>query len=157
MRIALKTLLAPAAALMLSPFIAASAGFAHDRLTVPAEERIIPWSGELPVCETPAVLSSIQTRFASREQKFWDSSLRIAGFENVRHVALRPWGPAYIPRRFCRAVALVDDGRRVTKRHVNYVIVEDLGFTGWGYGVHWCVTGVERHRHAAPDCRMLQP
>jgi len=156
MRIALKTVLAAAAALMLLP-LAATESAAQSRLTVPAEEREVPWRGELPVCETPAVLGNIQTRFAAREQGFWASPLRIVGYENVRHVAHRPWGSAYIPRRYCSAVAHVDDGHRVTRRNVNYVIVEDLGFTGWGYGVQWCVTGVERHRHAAPDCRLMKP
>ena len=157
MRISFRTMLAAAAALMLLPLAAVTQSGAQDRLTVPAEQRQLPWRGELPVCESPAVLSDIQTRFAAREQGFWASPLRIVGYENVRHVALRPWGSAYIPRRFCSAVAHVDDGHRTTRRTVNYVIVEDLGFTGWGYGVQWCMTGVERHRHAAPDCRLMRP
>jgi hypothetical protein len=154
MRISLKTLATSLITALLLPLAAQAADV---RRAPPAEVRVAPQVERLPACETPAVLSNIQNRFASREQKFWDSPLRIAGYEDVRHVANRPWGADYIPRRYCSATAHVDDGQRVTKRSVHYVIVEDLGFAGHGYGVQWCVTGVERHFHAAPGCRLMMP
>jgi hypothetical protein len=154
MRISFKTLATSLVTALLLPLAAQAADL---RRAPPAEVRVAPQVDRLPACETPAVLSNIQNRFASREQKFWNSPLRIVAYEDIRHVANRPWGEAFIPRRFCSATAHVDDGQRVTARRVNYVIVEDLGFAGHGYGVQWCVTGVERHLHAAPNCRMMMP
>jgi hypothetical protein len=153
MRISFRTLATSIITALLLPLAANAADIRRAPPAAPAVAQV----DRLPACETPAVLSNIQNRFASREQKFWDSPLRIAGYEDVRHVANRPWGADYIPRRFCSATAHVDDGQRVTRRSVHYVIVEDLGFAGHGYGVQWCVTGVERHFHAAPGCRLMMP
>ena len=55
------------------------------------------------------------------------SDLRILDFENVREIAFRPWAGGTIPRRFCRADAIVSDGR---KRPIYYSIVEDGGLIG---------------------------
>lgn len=154
MRISLKTLAASLITALLLPLAAQAADL---RRAPAAEVRAVPHVERLPVCETPAVLANIQKEFAYREAKFWNSSLRVVGYENIRHVALNPWGGDHIPRRYCSATAHVDDGHRVTERRVNYVILEDLGFAGHGYGVQWCVTGVERHLHAAPNCRMMMP
>jgi hypothetical protein len=154
MRISSKALAAGIATALMLPLVAQAADL---RRAPPAEARLIGPADTLPACETPAVLGNIQNRFASREQRFWDSPLRIVGYEDVRHVAHRPWGAAYIPRRFCAATALVDNGTEVRRHRVNYVIAEELGFAGYGYGVQWCVTGVERHLHAAPNCRMMMP
>jgi hypothetical protein len=154
MRISSKALATTVAAILLLPFAAQAADLGR---APPAGARLIGPADTLPACETPAVLGNIQTRFAKRESRFWDSPLRIVSYEDVRHVAHRPWGAAYIPRRFCSATALVDHGTEVRRHRVNYVIAEDLGFASYGYGVQWCVTGVERHRHAAPDCRMMMP
>ena len=154
MRISFRTLATSLITALLLPLAAQAADL---RRAPPAEVRVVPHEDTLPACETPAVLAEIQKEFAYREAKFWNSSLRVVGYENIRHVALRPWGPAYIPRRYCTATAQVNDGLRVTEQRVNYVILEDLGFAGYGYNVHWCVTGVERHLHAAPDCRLMTP
>jgi hypothetical protein len=151
MRISFKTLATSFIAAMLLPLAAQAADLRRAPAAAPAH------AGTLPACETPAVLSNIQSRFAKREQRFWDSPLRIVGYEDIRHVAYRPWGEAFIPRRFCSARVQVDDGQRISERRVNYVIVEDIGFAGHGYGVQWCVSGVERHFHAAPDCRLMMP
>jgi len=61
------------------------------------------YSGVVPACDTPSALSLIQSRFATTESRFWNSSLTIDSFEHVREIAFRPWGEEYIPRRYCRA------------------------------------------------------
>ena len=70
------------------------------------------YDGVLPPCEFRYVLERIQTRFGSKEGRFWNSDLRIVGFDQVRETAFRPWAPQTIPRRFCSAVALTSDGQR---------------------------------------------
>jgi hypothetical protein len=106
----------------------------------------------LPACESG--LGTIVSQFAEKEGRFWNSSLQILGFERVRQIAYRPWAPGTIPRRFCRAVALVSDHRKHT---VYYWIGEDTGFVGATWGVRWCVVGLDRNWAYNPGCKMARP
>ncbi len=108
----------------------------------------------VPLCDYSWALWKIKSHFAEKEREFWHSKLSIAGFDHVREVAFRPWPEGTIPRRFCRAVALVSDG---VKRDVFYSIGEDTGWLGNSYGVEWCVVGLDRNWAYAPHCRMAQP
>ena len=45
---------------------------------------------------------------------------------------------------------MVSDGKL---RHVHYSIIEDGGFAGFGQGVEWCVTGLDRNWAYNPICR----
>jgi hypothetical protein len=140
-----------ALAALLSWCIATPAGAANwleksIGLSGPGYEAVIPR------CE--AALDTIASRFAAKEGRFWNSDLQILGFERVRQVALMPWAPNTIPRRFCRAVASVSDGR---KRVVRYSIIEDGGIIGATWGVEWCVVGLDRNWAYNPRCRMARP
>ena len=108
----------------------------------------------VPLCEEAAPLEKIQDRFTSRERTYWSSRLEIVGFEKVREVAFRPWVADAIPRRFCSAVALVNDG---VKRPIYYSIGEDTGMIGASWGVEWCVVGLDRNWAYNPSCRMAKP
>jgi hypothetical protein len=110
------------------------------------------YDGVLPPCE--AALGTISSQFAQKEGQFWNSDLHILGFERVRQTAFRPWASGTIPRRFCRATALVSDGRR---RQVSYWIGEDTGTIGATWGVEWCVAGLDRNWAYAPGCKMARP
>jgi hypothetical protein len=106
----------------------------------------------VPACDYG--LGVIASRFATKEGRFWNSSLTIQGFENVRQVAFHPWANDTIPRRFCTATAIVSDGK---KRRVNYLIGEDTGFVGATWGVEWCVVGLDRNWAYNPACKMARP
>ena len=94
----------------------------------PAENRINRYAqGPLPDCASPAVLGEVVGGFQSREDIYWGSGLRIGGFDHVRQRSLRPWGPDFVPRRFCTARAHFNDGR---PRHVNYFVRETIGPLG---------------------------
>ena len=121
---------------------------------VPAEERNHPWTGVLPACDDPGVLSRISDRFAQAESEYWNSSVRLAGFDRIREIGYRANGVAFIPRRYCVARSVDADGRF---RPVVFDIGEDLGIIGWGYGVEWCVVGLDREHAYAPACRVLKP
>ena len=110
------------------------------------------YDGNLPPCE--AGLDRIAWRFAQKESRFWNSDLEILGFERVRQIAFSPWAPGTIPRRFCRAVAMVSDGRR---HAVYYWIGEDTGMIGASWGVEWCVVGLDRNWAYNPACKMARP
>jgi hypothetical protein len=124
------------------------------REITPAERREIPYDATLPPCGHPNVLSEISSDFATKESRFWNSSLRIVGFENVRQVAWRPWGLDYIPRRFCTGTVIVSDGYR---HKINFSIREDLGFIGVGWDTEACVDGFDRHYSFAPHCKQAAP
>lgn len=128
-----------------------------DGLRLPAENWTIPFSGSasaIPTCDAPGVLSKIQSRFSEREATFWSSNLTIVGFEGVKPVSFRPWGLDMIPRLFCTGTVRTSDGK---PRRVDYVIAEDTGIIGWSWGVEWCVSGLDRQRGFAPDCKMARP
>jgi hypothetical protein len=108
----------------------------------------------VPLCGEAGALNMIQAHFAEKESQYWASELKIVGFEKVREIAWRPWVEGTIPRRYCRATALVSDG---VKRSVSYSIGEDTGFLGMGYGVEWCVVGLDRNWAHNPACRMARP
>ncbi|MGH6783652.1 MAG: hypothetical protein ACREBP_03415 [Sphingomicrobium sp.] len=112
------------------------------------------YDGVLPACDEPWALSTIASRFARKEGRFWNSNLQIVHFERIRQTAYRPWANDTIPRRFCSAVALVSDGLR---HPVHYWIGEDTGMAGQTYGVEWCVVGLDRNWAYNPACKMAQP
>jgi len=130
------------------------AGAQAAGVVVPAEQRYVPYSGELPACDDPGVLAQIGGGFAQRESEYWNSSSRIAGFDRVEEIGLRSNGLDYIPRRYCVARALDDESQA---RAVVYQIQEDLGPIGWGYGLEWCVVGLDRNLAYAPGCSALRP
>jgi hypothetical protein len=108
----------------------------------------------VPLCDERGPLDKIADHFSAKEGRFWNSSLTIVGFENIREIAWEPWQADTIPRRFCTASALVSDG----KRHViNYSIIEDGGMIGAAYGVEWCVTSLDRNWAYNPACRAARP
>ncbi len=128
-----------------------------DGLRLPAENWTIPYSGSasaIPACDSPSVLSTIQSRFSDRESSYWSSNLTIVGFDKLRPVSFRPWGLDFIPRLFCTGVATTSDGK---PRRVDYVIAESTGIIGWGWGVEWCVSGLDRQLGFAPNCEMARP
>jgi hypothetical protein len=112
------------------------------------------YDGVLPPCDSPAALDNITHRFAQKEGRFWESDLTIEGFEKIRETSFRSWAPNAIPRRFCSALALVSDGR---KHPIHYSIVEGDGMIGGGWGVDWCVVGLDRNWAYNPGCQMARP
>ena len=137
--------------------LAAFAGIAvaQTRPTVPAEQRYLSYLGRVPACDDPGVLGKITSRFTSTESEYWDSGLSILGYDRVAEIGYRSTGLDYIPRRYCIARATLNNGAVST---VSYAIAEDLGFIGFpGFGVDYCVEGLDRQRAAAPGCKMKRP
>jgi hypothetical protein len=112
------------------------------------------YDGALPGCDSSTALGIISSTFSQKEGRFWNSNLAIHGFERIRETAFRPWAPNTIPRRFCTALALVSDG---LKHPVHYSIGESTGMIGAGFGVEWCVVGLDRNWAFNPACKMARP
>ena len=112
------------------------------------------YTGKLPPCDYSLALSKIRSQFATKERRFWNSALSIAGFQQVREIAFRPWAPDTIPRRYCAGIALVSDG---VERPIYYSIGEDTDLIGASWGVEWCVVGVDRNWAFNPACKVARP
>jgi hypothetical protein len=126
---------------------------AQERL--PAERWTEPYSATgVPPCEAPQVIDRIRSRFADTESSYWKSNLQIASVDNIRTIGFRSWGLDFIPRRFCTGTVTTSDGVR---RELSYVVAEDTGIIGWGWGVRWCVVGLDRELAYAPACKMARP
>ena len=109
---------------------------------------------DIPGCAYQAALDRIAWNFSTKESRFWNSELRIVGFENIQESAVLPWAAQSIPRRFCSGTALINDGAR---HPVYYSIGEDTGLIGMEWGVNFCVVGLDRNGAYNPDCRAAKP
>jgi hypothetical protein len=110
------------------------------------------YDGKVKPCEY--ALPTITSQFRDKETAFWNSSLAITGYGNIRETAFRPWQSDNIPRRYCSGEAMLSDGK---VRAVHYSIIEDGGFAGFGQGVEWCVVGVDRNWAFNPACKAAKP
>ena len=110
------------------------------------------YDGRVKVCEK--VLGTITAQFQEKESRSWNSTLQITGYDRVHETAFRPWQSDNIPRRYCSADAMLNDGK---SRVVHYSIIEDGGFAGYGQGVEWCVVGLDRDWAYNPRCRSARP
>ena len=130
------------------------ANFAVARPLTPAEGRYFPFSGEVPACSDGGVLARIQHRFSLRETTYWKSGLEILDFKDVRESGYRTAGVDLIPKRYCRASAIMNDGK---VRRVTYWIGENQGIIGWSWGMEWCVAGLDHHNAFGPNCTAAGP
>lgn len=110
------------------------------------------YDGQMGECGE--ALAAISSQFAEKESKFWNSALEITGYADVHEVAFRAWANDSIPRRFCTASAMLNDGRA---RQVHYSIIEDGGFASFNSGVEWCVVGLDRNWAYNPSCKAAKP
>jgi hypothetical protein len=110
------------------------------------------YDGRVDECER--ALSTISSQFREKESTFWNSPLQITGFGRIHETAFRPWQSDNIPRRYCTGDVMLSDGKQ---RTVHYSIIEDGGFAGFGQGVEWCVTGLDRNWAYNPRCRAARP
>ena len=110
------------------------------------------YEGRVKECE--AALGTITNQFWEKESTYWNSSLRITAYGQIRETAFRPWQSDNIPRRYCSADVMLSDGKM---RQVHYSLIEDGGFAGFGQGVEWCVTGLDRNWAYNPGCKAARP
>ena len=106
------------------------------------------------VAECDKALPTITTQFQEKESTFWNSALTITAYGRIHETAFRPWQSDNIPRRFCSGDVMLSDGKM---RSVHYSIVEGGGFAGFGQGVVWCVTGLDRNWAFNPACKAARP
>jgi hypothetical protein len=127
---------------------------ASARPITPAERRYHPFDGALPACDDQSILQQITVRFDQAESQYWNSGLAILSYDAIVETGYRTTGLDFIPRRYCQARAIMNDGK---VRNVVYHLSEKQGPLGWGAGVEWCVVGLDRHYAFGRNCRAALP
>jgi hypothetical protein len=112
------------------------------------------YSRDMPPCDYSPALHEIMNKFRTKEGRFWNSALEIVGIEDTRETAYLPWAAQSIPRRFCRGTALINDR---TRHPIYYSIASGTGMIGMGWGVSFCIVGLDRNWAHNPDCRAAEP
>ena len=104
-----------------------------------------------PQCDDASVLSTITSRFGQTENTYWGGVHAIAGLRARPRDRLPLQRPLdYIPRRYCVARALMVDPRAPaagnSRRCIRWSIRsrDRRGIIGMGWGVEWCVVGLDR-------------
>ncbi len=128
----------------------AEAGENHSFMFSP--DRVAPWNG--PACDSPAVANRLVSRFNETEQEYWALDVRLATIAGAHEVKTEQWDPPLVATRYCGATAYFADG---TRREVVYWLRSEQGFAGLGWGLQYCVMGLDQHMAYAPACRMLRP
>lgn len=141
-------------AVILAALLACGAARAADAPYSPEARGIVVEPQMLPSCDSPRVFRKIASAFQDKESEYWQSNLTLVSFGPPVDLGYRPWGPEFIPRRFCRARTLVSDG---IEREVYYSVAKDTGTLGIFDGVTFCVIGLDRNLAYAPDCKMAGP
>ena len=101
-----------------------------------------------------AALPTITSQFQEKESKFWNSALTITGLRPDPRNRLPALAVRQHSAPFCSGDVMLSDGKM---RTVHYSIIEDGGFAGFGQGVEWCVTGLDRNWAYNPGCKAARP
>lgn len=123
------------------------------REEIPAENREQSYAANVAACDSSSIVSKIQSRFSETESRFWSSNAEIVAVNSIRQTAFRPNGLDLIPRRYCQAVAIMSDNRRLKLR---YEIIERGSITGLMDGVHYCLEGYDRNLTSPGQCARFE-
>ena len=110
------------------------------------------YDGRVKVCEK--ALGTITVQFQEKESQYWNSRLKIKAYGDIHEIAFRPWQSDNIPRRYCSGSVMMSDGK---VHAINYSIIEDGGFAGYGQGVEFCIVGLDRNWAFNPLCKAAAP
>jgi hypothetical protein len=142
------------AILVLAALLCFRATVGAQQFITPAENRYSPYYGNLPACDNTWVTGRINDRFQQTQTSYWNSTLTIGGYDRFKEIGFRANGASYIPRRYCIARVMMSDQK---ERTIIYQIAEDTGIIGWGWGVQFCVVGLDRNSAYSPACSVLRP
>lgn len=117
------------------------------------EPILLPALQSFPTCDEPRVLKTIVKKFNWAESHTWQRGFQLDAIERVREGTVIANENTLIPRRYCRGHALLSNGKHPT---VYYLIEGGQGFAGTGYGVTFCVGGLDPWRTNDGSCRILR-
>lgn len=101
-------------------------------------------------CESSSVLWSVSRKFHTYDRNVIKSGLRIEQLYDAHAVpSTNHIRETLIPRQYCKARAMMSDGR---DRTVWYVIEYGQGFAGVSYRVDSCIPGLDPWHVYGADC-----
>ena len=116
-----------------------------------------PTRSNLPACDNTWVTGRINDRFQQTQTLYWNSTLTIAGYDRFKEIGFRANGVSYSHRRYCIARVMMSDQK---ERTIIYFPRGRHGHHRLGWGVEWCVVGLDRNSALfaglqRPACRPL--
>jgi len=106
-----------------------------------------------PPCTDQALADRIVGRFNAVEETYWGGRIAMRDVVALREVATRDRTEALVARRWCHGTAVFADGVR---RRIVVELGANTGHLGVGYGLSYCIHGLDRHWTYAPACRVLR-
>lgn len=107
----------------------------------------------MPPCTERALGERIVGRFNGVEETYWGGRIVMRDVHGLREVATRDRTEALVARRWCLGTAVFADGAR---RRIVVELGANTGHLGVGYGLSYCIHGLDRHMTYAPACRVLR-
>jgi hypothetical protein len=107
----------------------------------------------LPICDDGSVLSKVAEKQAYYDAHIIGRGIGIANFDAIREVKVDVDGPSLVPRRYCRAIAWLSDGR---KSEVVYLIEFQAGFASIHWGVQSCLPSMDPYRVYGAWCHSIR-
>lgn len=107
----------------------------------------------IPTCADAGLASRVVDQFNDVERTYWQGRNTMTALAGMLENGFHPARDDKVARRWCRGVALFADGAR---REIVLELSADTGFVGIGYGLAYCVQGLDRHFTYAPNCRVLR-
>lgn len=130
-------------------------GAATAREQIPAEERVYSYdAAKVPGCDDAVAVTQLRNRFREKESEYWGSNLEIVEVTQIRTTHFRANGLDFIPRRYCRGTAVLNN-RRTSP--VYYVLTQEAGMAGNNFGIQFCVAAYDRGWSYTPECKMAKP
>ena len=111
-------------------------------------------SENIPACSSSRVVAKIVSRFNQTERLYWSHrGLKMVELSRVHHHRGKGYLDSPLHRHRCHATAEFSDGR---KRKINFLIEQHAGFAGVGWGVEYCVTGLDPWHYYDGYCRSIK-
>lgn len=107
----------------------------------------------VPLCADAGLAGRVVDRFNEVERTYWNGQNTMVALAGMVQNGFHPARDDKVARRWCRGTALFADGVR---RPIVLELSADTGFVGIGYGLSYCVQGLDRHFAYAPSCRVLR-
>jgi hypothetical protein len=113
------------------------------------------WSkGNLPTCDAPGVISSVVAKFRRAEQRTFHWGVQIAQVRDIYETPELIENTSLIGRRYCRATAIMTDGRA---EEVAYLIETKQGFASVTWRVESCLPDYDPWHVYGAWCRSAKP
>jgi len=106
-----------------------------------------------PQCGDDKVLGKIVERFNWAEEHTWQRGFYLKDIIRVRKRLVQSERVSQIPRRYCRAHALLTNDKHTT---LYYLIEGGQGFAGNKFNVEFCLGGYDRWNEFDGSCRVLR-